>query len=184
MKKVGFTLIELIITVSIIALITGIFLANYYGGESQSQLLNATSALMRDLRLAQTKGAANVSYGSDVPGSWGISLTTASSSYVLFADLNNNHIYNGATESITLKGGKTISLPEGVVISSIKLEGASSSYNKVYITFYYDNGVLKTYLNNNNLQFMLPVEVTLEDANTGATKTVTINAVGLISSNL
>lgn len=184
MKKAGFTLIELIITVSIIALITGVFLANYYGGESQSQLLNATSALMRDLRLAQTKGAAHVSYGSDNSVGWGISLAAASSTYVLFADVNGNHVYDGAAESVTLKGGRTATLPEGIIIDTIKPEGTSDYSDVAFITFYYESGVLRAYLTNNSLSFSVPLEITLKDTNTDATKTVIINAYGLISSNL
>lgn len=178
MKKAGFTLIELIISVSIIALVVGIFLANYYGGESQSQLINATSALMRELRTAQTKDAANVPYGSEASLGWGVNIVASSSEYVLFADLDGDHIYDDETEGFTVKGGRRITLPTGVVISAIDLA------DTINITFYHDHEVLKTYFTDGSTSFTTPVEITLTETGSGATKHVYVNPFGLIYSDL
>jgi len=177
MKKSAFTLIELIITVAIIALISGIFLANYYGSEPQSQLINATSALMRDLRLAQTRGATGLNYGSTTPVGWGININTGESKYILFADLNGNQIYD-ANEGQTLKGGREINLPTGVSISSIDL---SSTMN---ISFYSDQGILKTAFADSSQVYSGSVTITLTEASSDSSKNIYINPYGLISSDL
>ncbi|MFA4942853.1 MAG: type II secretion system protein [Patescibacteria group bacterium] len=172
MKKSGFTLIELIIAVSIIALIVSVFLANYPGSEPQSQLINATSALMRDLRLAQTKDATNINYGSSPVSGWGISLADDKLSYYLFADVNGDSVYNTSTESIVSKGGREITLPVGVIASSNDLDNS--------IIFYHDQDILKTDILDEDPVF----SVTLIETSTGASKHVYVNNYGLIYSDL
>ncbi|OIO07545.1 hypothetical protein COX21_02335 [Candidatus Falkowbacteria bacterium CG23_combo_of_CG06-09_8_20_14_all_41_10] len=178
LKKAGFTLIELIVSVSIMAIIVGIFLANYYGSEPQSQLINATSALMRDLRLAQTRGAAGVNYGHDPSPGWGINMASGTSAYWLFADINGDHVYNTSTESSTVKGSREIILPAGVTISGIDLG------DPMNITFYQDRDVLKTYLTDGSIVSTSTAGITLTEANTGAVKHVYVNPHGLIYSDL
>lgn len=177
MKKAAFTLIELIVAISIIAIVVGVFLANYYGGETQSQLVNATSGLMRDLRTAQTKGAVNANYGPDIPFGWGINLVSSSSKYTIFADVNGNRILDDSTEASVVKGSKEITLPEGITISSI----TNSPMN---IVFYSEQGVLKTSMTDGSVSLDSPVEIVLQEASTGETKTVYVNPFGLIYSNL
>lgn len=177
MKKAAFTLIELIIAISIIAIVVGVFLANYYGGETQSQLINATSGLMRDLRTAQTKGVANISYGSDIPSGWGINMVSSSSQYTIFADVNGNRLLDSGTEDSVTKGAKEIALPEGITISSI----TNSPMN---IVFYSEQGVLKASMTDGSVSLDSPVEIVLQEASTGETKTVYVNPFGLIYSNL
>jgi len=178
LKKAGFTLIELIVSVSIIAIIVGIFLANYYGSEPQSQLINATSALMRDLRLAQTRGAAGVNYGLDSSVGWGINMASGTSAYWLFADVNGDHVYNTSTESSTTKGSREIDLPTGVTISGIDLG------DPMNITFYQDRDVLKTYLTDGFTVFSTSTTITLTETNTEAVKHVYVDPYGLIYSDL
>lgn len=176
-KKQGFTLIELIVAVSIIAMMVGIFLANYSGSESQSQLINATSMLMRDIRTAQTKDAAHVNYGSESPTGWGINLVASSSAYQLFADLNGDYLYSSSTEGVAAKGARAISLPSGIVISS--MDG-----DPMNIVFYHDQDVLKTYLTSGSVIFVKPITITLTELNSGAVKHVYVSPYGLIYSDL
>ncbi|MEI7620085.1 MAG: prepilin-type N-terminal cleavage/methylation domain-containing protein [Candidatus Falkowbacteria bacterium] len=178
LKKAGFTLIELIIAVSIIASVVGIFLANYYGSEPQSQLINATSALMRDLRLAQTRGVANLSYGSDIPSGWGIYLTASSTSYTLFADVDGDKVYDNPSESLVVKGAREINLPPGVTISAIDLE------SPITIIFYNYYDLLRTAIVRSSPGVLAPVEITLTEENTEASKHVYVSPFGLIYSDL
>jgi len=178
LKKAGFTLIELLVSVSIIAIIVGVFLTNYYGSEPQSQLVNATSALMRDLRLAQTKGVANVNYGFVPSSGWGINLVAGTSTYFLFADVNGDHIYNTSTESSVDKGSRTLTLPAGITLAH-----NLSSY-PMNIVFYHSSDVFKTFLSDSDRPYVTLLTITLTEANTGAVKHVYVDPYGLIYSDL
>jgi len=178
LKKVGFTLIELLISISIMAIIVGVFLTNYYGSEPQSQLINATSALMRDLRLAQTRGVANVNYGSTPSSGWGVNLVSGTSTYFLFADVNGDYVYNTSTESSTSKGARTLTLPTGITLAH------DLSSDPMNIVFYHSSDVFKTFLNDASRPYVALLTITLTEANTGAVKHVYVDPYGLIYSDL
>ena len=116
MKK-GFTLIELLIVIGIIALMTAIALPHYRAGERQFALQRSAHQLVQDLR--RTKEMAMSA--REIPGApatfrgaYGIRFIKNSSSYILFADLNNNQKYDAHDKRI-----ETLNLEKGVKVSSL-----------------------------------------------------------------
>ena len=59
----GFTLIELMVSVSIVALVSGIFLVNYHSANKQSELSMSAQKLVSDIRLAQSYSLGSKEYG-------------------------------------------------------------------------------------------------------------------------
>ena len=171
-NKAGFTLIELLVTLAIIAMVTGIFLANYYGGETKSQLIEVTDNLLRDLRFAQSNSLGAVRYDGLVPaGGWGVHLETASSTYLMFADVNNNLIYDTG-EAVETNGGRSVVITDTVAL--ISLDGASV----VDITFSTSTPLAIIY---DGVATSSSLRATFRDQVNNATSSVLVNSWGLIS---
>lgn len=108
MKK-AFTLIEILVVISIIGLLGGIFWANYQGSERHSQLTSARDTFLQNLRLAQSNALAGTELDGTIPsGGWGLRIDASSTTYVVFADKNGNQVYDEGEET------SNIALPEGV----------------------------------------------------------------------
>ena len=93
----GFTLLELLVSMGILTLITGLFFSNYKSANQRALLDNAALQLAADLRLIQSYALSakkNEKNGNTVPrGGWGIRLRRQNpnnSFYILFADAGDN----------------------------------------------------------------------------------------------
>ncbi len=115
----GFSLIELIVTVSIISVILSVVLYNYGGFNDKLSLSSATQELAIGVRQAQTYGI-NVKESTVSSGQFnyahGIYLSTQTpSSYVIYVDSNSNNVYDsGAGELV-----ETVNLRNGITINNI-----------------------------------------------------------------
>lgn len=92
-KSQGFTLIELIVSISIIAVITGLFLTDYKSANRTAMLSAATDHLVSDLRLVQSYAlGAKLDKTGKVPrGGWCINFDSPKNYYTIFADANGDH---------------------------------------------------------------------------------------------
>jgi prepilin-type N-terminal cleavage/methylation domain-containing protein len=117
MTKKGFTLVELMVTVSIISLLSVVVFANYRAGGKQFALERSVHKLAQDIRRAQnmTMGAVECLSGTacagQVPPGYGIRLSQGDTFYRLYADTNppkGNEQYDGGDvifEPIYLENG-------------------------------------------------------------------------------
>ena len=120
-KKLGFTLIELMITVSIIAIVVTASLAGYAGGEKKSNLEGGIRILEANMNLARGNFLSGLRYaGAPSLGGWGMHFDVSTSTYTLFADTNNNGVYD-AGEAIIGSGGQKFDLGQGLNFSQIDL---------------------------------------------------------------
>lgn len=131
-KEKGFTLLETLVTVAIIIILTGIVFGTHRTGQQQLILQRATNKVAQDVRRAQGMALAAEKFHGAVPkGGYGVSFTNNTTSYILFADCNNDQFYNQAfllcddcsvtpctpnvfsekLEEIELEKGVTITLP-------------------------------------------------------------------------
>jgi len=96
----GFTLLEMMVSISIIALITAIFLVNYHSTNQVTSFANALQKLSSDIRVAQNNSLGSKDFNGTVPrGGWGAHFNMASSSqYIIFADINGNGQYDAGEE--------------------------------------------------------------------------------------
>jgi prepilin-type N-terminal cleavage/methylation domain-containing protein len=165
-KTSGFTLIETIVSISIVAVISVLFLANYKYASQQATLNNAARKLASDTRTAQsyTLGSKEFNCGGVnkvPPGGWGVLISPTLNSYTLFADCNGNKLYE-ADEKY-----KENDLPGDVEITS-------PSWS-VPITFVPPDP--DTYI---EAEASVSLTITLRNKITNRTKDIFINFLGLV----
>ncbi len=165
----GFTLIELSVVIAIIALLTGVVMANYHQSRKTSLLRMSARELASDVRSAEgmaisTKktfcplvNATTTSYGVYVAAS-------PANSYTLFADCNSSKKYDYGDVDI-----KNNNLKKGVDIVST----SPSPLNIVFIPP--DPAV---YISSDGFSFLPSSQITMESKTGG--KTIIINKIGLI----
>ena len=157
----AFTLIELLVVTGIIILLSALVLPNYRTGESQLALQRSANKLAQDIRRAQEMAMSAKEFEGVVPpGGYGINFQTNLTSYILFADLNNNKVFDSG-EAI-----ETLSLERGVKISNL------SPASPLTISFTPPDPTV-----NINLSNSLAI-ITL--SNNGQTKIIKVNKAGLI----
>lgn len=167
-SQAGFTIAELLVGIFIIALISGIFLANYRSADRQAKLNMAAQQVVSDIRTAQNYSLGLREFEGNVPaGGWGARFGTASpDSYIIFADKDEGHNYDGDEEY------KKVDLPSDIIISDIDVAGAIDAVDIVF-----SPPDPTTYANTNN---NISVEITLKENVSGAVKNINVNFLGLI----
>jgi len=172
-NNAGFTLVELLFSIFIIALISAVFMVNYHNTNKRSELKMAAQKLASDIRLAQNYSLGSKTYdGATTPsGGWGVHFSLADSThYIIFADKdapNGNQVYNSG-EAIETKN-----LPAGVTISSLEVAGAP--VNSVDIVFFPPDPT--TYV---NTSIFTSAQINLRENINNSTTAVTVNFFGLI----
>ncbi len=163
----GFTIVEMIVSVSIVVLLTGLFLANYHAINKRSEINMVAQKMLSDIHLAQSKSLSLEEYGVDnIPlGGWGIHLVEGESGYIIFADDNGDKEYNIGEADETM-GAKNISMTN-VVISNIDLD------NSLDIIFLPPNPTV--YFNGESGQAF---NITLSDGE--SEKNIAINFLGVV----
>src|SRR3990167_3654568 len=108
----GFTLTELMVVVTIMTLLTGVFLFQQRQFDSTTLLRSLAYSVALSIREAQTYGLSVRSFGGEFPA-YGILFDISNNDeYVLFADTNGDGQYNGSGEivdSYVLQGNYEIS---------------------------------------------------------------------------
>lgn len=138
-SKAGFSLVELLMVVTIIILMSTIVLVSFRSGQDQFTLQRAAHLLAQDIRRAQELAMrAEDFHGTVSRGGFGVHLTTGASSYVLFADCDNGRDFDltgSATSCVTATTASGGSFPEqlesrtfeaGVTITSITPAASST----------------------------------------------------------
>jgi len=157
----AFTLIELLVVTGIIILLSALVLPNYRTGESQLALQRSANKLAQDIRRAQEMAMSAKEFEGVVPpGGYGINFQTNLTSYILFADLNNNKIFDSG-EAI-----ETLSLERGVKISNL------SPASPLTISFTPPDPTVN--INPSNSLAIITL------SNNGQTKIIKVNKAGLI----
>jgi len=157
----AFTLIELLVVTGIIILLSALVLPNYRTGESQLALQRSANKLAQDIRRAQEMAMSAKEFEGVVPpGGYGINFQTNLTSYILFADLNNNKVFDSG-EAI-----ETLSLERGVKISNL------SPTSPLTISFTPPDPTVN--INPSNSLAIITL------SNNGQTKIIKVNKAGLI----
>jgi len=169
----GFTLVEMLVVLSIIVIITGIVIFNVGTEQQNSALLRSAQNLSLNLRRAQSFALSSKTYKTvGVPCGWGVHFNgIGSTSYVIFADLAS---FADCSDRDFIRAGdgsedfETTNFDAGVNISSL-----SSNLSDVVFTppdptvkFIPDQTSASVIMINKN----------------GATRTININKTGFISS--
>jgi len=114
----GFTLVELIVSISIFAMMTALVVAKY-GTFNQSVLLtNLAYDMALTIRTAQTYGVSVRQEGGGFKYPYGVSFDAGGTQFVFFvdADLPPNGLYDGGTVDVPLN---TYTLKRGAIIEEV-----------------------------------------------------------------
>ena len=161
----GFTLIELIVVMAIIAIMTGIVFANYRNSQQQLALQRAASKLAQDVRRAQEMAMASEAFEGSIPeGGYGVYFTIIEPDhYILFADANGDREYDKDA------------IPKNELVEDIKIEKGVSikalSGESFHIIFVPPNPDI----------YIIPGPGMIELIAGSKSRTIEINRAGLIS---
>ncbi|MDD5032767.1 MAG: prepilin-type N-terminal cleavage/methylation domain-containing protein [Candidatus Pacebacteria bacterium] len=111
--RIGFTLIELMVVVSVITIITAIIAANYKEGEKKYNLSQAAQRLASDIRRAQNLAISGIDVKEQYCG-YGIIFPSSGDYYSVYADVSpecatSNNIYDAGDYIL-----ETVYLPSGI----------------------------------------------------------------------
>lgn len=177
-NKQGYTLLELIVSMSIITLLTGLFLANYHSSNQRTDLTMTAQTLVADFRYAQANALGLVKYDSETPaGGWGVFLSSDPSNYkqyLIFADETDDGLYND-DEALVSLGGRAISLPKNIHVESLIVDGVEKS--KAVVTFLPPDPLTRIHAYNATGTVL---EIKLKETVNNTTKTVRVNFLGLV----
>ena len=167
-KESGLTLTEILVTIAIIIILSGLIIANSGAGKSQLALSRSANKLAQDIRRAQEmamsaeKCPTGTGCAGQIPPGYGIYLINNSENYLLYADTGLVPAgYDGGDAGI-----ETIPLEKG-----IKIKNGTVSINfkppdpKINIT----GGVNEVFI------------VIVLKADSTKTRTIRVNKAGLIS---
>lgn len=107
-KNRAFTPVEMVIVVAIILLFTALIIVNYRAEQADAFLQASATKLAQNFARAKDLAMLAKQYGGKIPsGGYGIHVSTAERSYILFADCNGNHTYDDLNNC-----GQNDALPE------------------------------------------------------------------------
>ena len=167
MKK-GFTLIEILVTSSIIVILAAILVANFPGGGKQFALQQTAHKLIQDLRKAQemAMSAKEESCAGGEANGFGIHFEMASpNSYTLFANCDAFYDYDSGID----KDLQNIPLETGIKILNLSADPSDIVFAPPGPATYINHTAFST------AQIIISVE-----SDTSKTKIIRVNSSGLI----
>ncbi|MEI6378822.1 MAG: LamG domain-containing protein [Candidatus Falkowbacteria bacterium] len=126
----AFTMIELVVVIAVIVIVSVVVYANYNEINDRGEILGVSEKLRQNIRLAQNFSVSGKLINGNLTQGWGVYLNRQSGKYVIFADLNNNGIYDFPTK-LLLHGSETVSgalvTSSAVLASSVILGDGSTN---------------------------------------------------------
>lgn len=134
-KQQGFSLVEMLVVIFIVALISATLIFNWRKNEKQYLLQRVAQNIVQDIRKMQDMTLNGTKYENQIPYSYGIFFDkNKKKSYQLFGDINGNNTYQPSDMEI----GAEISIESGIEIDSL-----SSGAQNLNITFLIPDGFTK-----------------------------------------
>jgi len=172
----GFTVIELLVVTSIIALMSALILTNYRTGERRYAFNQAVQKLVSDFRKAQGMAISGAGIEGKYCG-YGIYINPSATpdSYIFYGDIpsadcnNSNHKHDGGDYS------EIVNLPERIVFNSTPPQGVLDVFYKPPEPITYINEVSQ--FTQEDLEGMAVLEY---EGEADLIKTIRINVMGLI----
>ena len=132
----GFTLIEIIVSVTLLLLLSGLFIANYTGFNNSQTVKKAASDLVANLRAARTKAASGVkpSSGCDTLTGYQVRfpITSPYNTYKTQAFCETGAV--GPTITYTLPAGVNFFLPLPASVIFYALDRGASAARTITLT--------------------------------------------------
>lgn len=130
-RQKGFSLLEMLVVISIIGLISTILIVNWRKNEKQYLLQRVAQNIIQDIRKAQDMALNGTKYeNQEVPYSYGIFFDKNKEYYQLFGDVNGNNTYQPSDMDIEI-GGEVL-IESGIEINSLSSETKGQGLNIVF----------------------------------------------------
>jgi type II secretory pathway pseudopilin PulG len=139
LNSAGFTIIELVVSTSILVIVTTLIFANYPNFDDGISLRKTAQEIALTVRQAQTYGLGVREFrsGTGIYPGYGVHFSVASQdSFILFADVNGNNAYDGSSEDISsfkIQTGEKIS---GLCANEKTLPSAGCAFGAEDIIFF------------------------------------------------
>ena len=118
--QAGFTLVEMLVTISIFIIIFTLVSVNFRRGERLESFRLATQQLASNLRQAQTLALTGIGGEESMSQAYGVYFNLDNpDQYITFSDDNGNYLYNQGEDEII----ETIILPEEITLSVLPNDG-------------------------------------------------------------
>lgn len=190
-QLLAFTLLEMMVSLSVVVLVTSLFIANFNSANKRTDLLMAAQTMVSDLHAAQNNTLGLLKYNNIMPaGGWGVNFRAGASTYTLFADLDapplpgnpsSGYLDFDDDEGNINYGARTTTLSAGVEILSLKtiIGTATTSNDEINVTFLPPDPKTNIYsVDYHTTSTSLLIE--LRNKVDGKTRTVRVNFLGLI----
>jgi len=180
----GFTLVELLISISIFTVITAVSVFSYSGFNSSVLVTNLAYDIALSVRQAQFYGITVKQSGTNgFDSGYGVHFTRNSSSYVLFEDVNANHLFDPSGD-ISLE---TYAIQKGNKVDRLCVVGTAigCNFDSVDVSFVRPNpdtfvARFQSGVQNGSVTDGYPVVICVSSPS-GVDRKVTIEATGQIS---
>ena len=171
-KQQGFTLIELIVSVSIIVLVSSIFLVDFHKYGNKGNVDMSAQKISSDIRMIQSYAFGLKEFnGSRPKGGWGIYFNkiTNNDEYIIFADNDYGHDYDVSEKYRIIKTNNT-------QINNLKVNGIDKNW--ISVTAEPPNPIIWICNNTSSCSTTTDAEIILESSD--EQKIIEINCFGLI----
>lgn len=131
-REKGFTFVEMLIVLGIIALFSGLIMINYGGQNQKLKLKTTVQESVNNLRQVQNFSVSTKISGAEIPsGGYGIRFEKASSSYIIFADTNDppNRVFDAGEEIETKVLSSDLEISD-IMLSSL---GSVNTLDAVFV---------------------------------------------------
>lgn len=175
----GFTLVEVLVSLGIFAVLTGVVLSNYRGYNTNALFANASEDIVLALRQAQVYGVGAKGTGTSFTTPYGVWFRVDTDSIIIFADSNNDGVYDSLDDLVI----ETINWSGNIKIREVSNDGLlcnGSATPGLSVTFKRPNpdAVIKR---NAGAPVCALGEITIIDTNTNKTASIIITSAGQIS---
>jgi prepilin-type N-terminal cleavage/methylation domain-containing protein len=190
----GFTLTEILVTIAIIVILSGLIIANSGTGQSQLALSRSANKLAQDIRRAQEMAMSAKECdecGGVVPKRYGIYMTKDSNEYILFADYpgdSDGKFYWPPFDSTKDTKIETIYYESGIRMDdAVGIDCSPSGPKRYHISFAPPNPTIEIWIGKwgpgvgTDAVQCSGIILTLRAGTAGPTRSVRINQAGLIS---
>jgi len=107
-NKSGFTLIELVVVISIVALMSASIYANYSAIDNRGKILSIAAKIKSDLNIAQNFSLQGQTNGQYRPNGWGVYFNRNLNKYIVFSDLDKSQTFDYPTK-VLIHGSESVS---------------------------------------------------------------------------
>ncbi|MBI5077824.1 MAG: prepilin-type N-terminal cleavage/methylation domain-containing protein [Candidatus Yonathbacteria bacterium] len=180
----GFTLVELLVTLGIFVLLTGIILSNYRSYNTNALFANASEDIVLALRQAQVYGVGVKKNITGICGGfsefdcpYGVYFSQGANSIIIFADANGDRVYTATDDSLV----ETIQWQNSISILGLSCDMSVCTPSLANVTFKRPSPDAFIANSAGQLTSYGTLSVALQDANTGKITIVKITKAGQIS---